>query len=138
MSYTFLEHTADVKFLVETDSVENMFIDSAMALKDTICGNIEIAEEETREIEITGNNLENLMYKFLEEFLIILDSEHFLPSKIKEISVDIDEYKIKAKISGDKADKYDFTSDVKAITYSEMFIEKRENGKWYSQAVLDV
>jgi SHS2 domain-containing protein len=139
MTYIFLDHTADVKFLAEADSLENVLVESAKALKETICGNITILEQESKTITINGNNLENLLYKFLEEFLVLLDSENFLFSNITQIKADKETFTIEATITGDKAENYKFTNDVKAITYNEMFIEFKEDKKlWQTQVVIDV
>lgn len=139
MVYNFLEHTADVKFVAEADSLENLFIESVKALKEAICGDIVVLEQEAKYIQIEGTNLENLIYKFLEEFLVLLDSEDFLISSINEIRIDKEKFKVSAKILGDKADNYKFTNDVKAITYSELYLKfNEEKNIWKTQIVLDV
>ena len=139
MSYTFLEHTADVKFRAEGDSLDSLFVSSFQALRETICGDITILEQIEKEIEIKGKDLDGLLYSFLEEFLFLLDSEDFLASNIKSIEIDKENFKLKATISGDKAENYKFTNDVKAITYNEMFVKfDEEKKKWLSQVVLDV
>lgn len=139
MAYHFLDHTADVKFVAEADTLENVFIESAKALQESICGKIIILEQQTKEIQVEGTGLENLLYKFLEEFLVLLDSEDFLLSNIKTIEIDQNSFKLKATISGDKTENYKFTNDVKAVTYNEMFIKFNEEKKlWQTQVVLDV
>ena len=137
MSYHFIDHTADVQFLAEGDTLESAFVESAMALKEAICGDITVLEQETKEFEVKGTSLESLLYKFLEEFIILLDSEDFLVSKVVEIKLDEQNFVLNAKISGDNTDNYKFTNDVKAVTYSEMFV-KKEDDKWKIQVVLDV
>lgn len=137
MSYYFLDHTADVKFIAEADTLENVFIESAKALQESICGKITILEQETKTIQIQGDNLENLLYKFLEEFLVLLDSQDFLFSKITKLTINPKTFKLDATITGDKAENYKFTNDVKAVTYSEMIIEQ-DNKSWKTQLVLDV
>ena len=139
MTYSFLDHTADVKFIAEAETIENTFVDSAKALQEAICGKITILGQETKTFEIQGTNLENLLYKFLEEFLVLLDSEDFLLSEITSLELDQKTFNLKATITGDKADNYKFTNDVKAITYSEMFVKfNEEKNVWQTQVVLDV
>jgi SHS2 domain-containing protein len=138
MSYHFLDHTADVKFVAEADTLENVFIESSKALQESICGKITILEQETKTIEIQGDNLENLLYKFLEEFLVLLDSEDFLFSKVNTLIIDPATFKLNATITGDKAENYKFTNDVKAVTYNEMIIEQDSAKNWKTQIVLDV
>jgi len=45
--------------------------------------------------------------------------------------------KLQAEVVGDKAENYKISIDVKAITYSEMFVKKK-GSKWIAQVVLDV
>ena len=139
MSYKFLEHTADVKFVAEGSSVEDVFVESAMALKDSICGDIVVLEQEKKELSIKGDNLENLLYKFLEESLFLLDSVDFLLSKVQSIKINLEDFSLQAVVSGDKAENYKFTNDVKAVTYNEMFVKFDETKNiWEAQVVLDV
>jgi SHS2 domain-containing protein len=139
MAYNFLEHTADVKFKAEAETLEEAFKESARALKETICGDINILELEKKELKIEGTDLQNLLYKFLEEFIALLDSEDFMFSKIEELKIDQEKFTLEAKITGDKAEHYSFTNDVKAITYNDMKIEKNsEENSWKITVVLDV
>jgi len=137
MPYKFLEHTADVKFRIESPTIEEMFSSAAKALNETIRGDIKIFEQEEKSFEIEGKDLEELLYNFLEEFLFLLDAEDFLISKIKSIQIDLENKRIKCAVTGDKADNYKFTNDVKAITYNEMFVKEKE-GKFICEVVLDV
>lgn len=137
MTYRFLEHTADVKFQAEGETLEEAFISAAGALNETIRGDISISETEERSFEVSGKDLEGLLYNFLEEFLFLLDSENFLVSRVKDIKINREEFKLTVKVSGDSADNYSFTNDVKAVTYNEMFV-KNEDNSWKIQTVLDV
>jgi len=139
MGYEFLEHTADVKFKAEEDSLAGLFVSAFEALMETVDGKVVIVEQEEKEINVKGKDLEGLLYSFLEEFLFLLDSEGFLSEKIKLIEVDKENFSLKAVVAGDKADKYTFTNDVKAITYNDMFVRfDADKKKWICQVVLDV
>ena len=154
MSYEFLEHTADVKFRAEGATIEDMFSSTVDALNDTIRGDIKILEQEEKSFEIVGKDNEALLYNFLEEFLVLLDSEDFLIARIK--TIDIKDGKLNCVVVGDKAENYKFTNDVKAVTYNEMSVKHISqdgrglersgedavpavaSGKWVCEVVLDV
>lgn len=139
MVYSFLDHTADVKFLAEEESLEKAFIESAKALKETICGDIKILNQIQKTIEIEGIDIKNLLYKFLEEFIVLLDTEEFIFSEIENLEIDKESFKLKARVTGDKAENYIFTNDVKAVTYNDMdIIENKEKNLWKITVVLDV
>jgi SHS2 domain-containing protein len=137
MGYKFLEHTADVKFLAKGKTIEQVFSFCADALNETIRGKINILGQEERTIDVNGNDLESLLYNFLEEFLFLLDSEDFLVKGAKNLEIDVEKFKLRCILIGDNAGNYKFTNDVKAITYNEMFIRKKKI-EWIAQVVLDV
>ena len=134
MKFKFLEHTADIKFQAFGGSLEEVFENSALAVKKIMFDG-KVKEKIKKEIKIKGRDNERLMYEFLEELLILLDSEDFILSDIKKI--EIKNNVLKVEITGDKASDYDFNNDVKAVTYNDMFI-KKQNNEWVSQVVLDV
>jgi len=133
--YKFLEHTADVKFQAFGKNTDEVFENSALALKEAICGKIKVKDKKEKTINVKGKDFESLLYNFLEEILYFLDAENFLIAKIKKIK--IDKMKLTATVIGDNSSNYKFTNEVKAVTYNEMFV-KEERGKWTAQVVLDV
>jgi SHS2 domain-containing protein len=135
MKFKFLEHTADVKFQAEGKEIEDVFKNSGLALKETICNKTKIKERKNKKINVKGEDFESLLYNFLEEIIYLLDAKNFIISEIKKIQ--IKKFKLTAIISGDTASNYQFTNEVKAVTYNDMFV-KKDKGKWISQVVLDV
>ena len=133
--FKFLEHTADVKFQAFGKSVEEVFENSAMAFKEAVCEGIDVRTELEEEIKVNGKDYESLLYNFLEEILYLLDTKNFLISDVK--SIEIEGFELNAVIVGDNSLDYDFTNDVKAVTYSDMFVRKEKDG-WTTQVVLDV
>lgn len=137
MGYRFLEHTADVMFEAEADSLSELFIECSKALNETIHGNIKILDQLEKKIEVKADDLEGLLYKFLEEFLFLLDSENMVFGEIKDLTVDPDSFILRATLIGDSAEKYHFTNDVKAITFNNLKIKQKD--KLYKvKMVLDV
>ncbi|MGD9275987.1 MAG: archease [Candidatus Pacearchaeota archaeon] len=134
-NFKFLEHTADIKFQAFGKTKEGAFRNSFFALRESICGGLKIQKKIRKKIKIKAKDDESLLYNFLEEFLYLLDSENFLISEIRNIK--IINGNLSAEVFGDESKNYDFTNNVKAITYNQMFV-KKENEKWVVQVVLDV
>lgn len=134
--FKFLVHTADIKFQAFGNSLKEVFENSAFALFNAIYDG-EIKEGKKFKISVSGRDLENLLYNFLEEVLVLIDSKNFLPAKIKILKFNEKEFKIEAEIQGDDAENYQISMHVKAITYNEMFI-KKEKDKFVAQVVLDI
>jgi len=136
MKFKYLEHTADIKFRAYGKNLEKVFINSALAMKNSLIKK-RIKKRVEKKIKVKGKDLESLMYNFLEEILFLLDTEFFILSKIKKIKINEKKFELEAELVGDLVHKYEFGVDIKAITYNEMFV-KREGNKWISQVVLDV
>ena len=135
MSYRFLEHTADVKFEAVGKSLEEVFVSSAVVLFESIYGEVKVKNKIKKKIEVEGEDNVSLLYLFLEEFLYLLDAEDFIGVEVRDVK--IDGYKLSAIVVGDKASNYNFTNEVKAITYSDMKVEKKVGG-WVATGVFDV
>jgi SHS2 domain-containing protein len=139
MKYKFLSHTADVKFQAFGKTINEAFENAFYALKENLCNKIKVKPVTEKIVRIKGNDLGSLLYDFLEEFLFLLDSEGFLPSKISDIKIDEKKFVLIAKVFGDKAKNYKFSNHVKAITYNEMFVKHDLKKKeWVVQVVVDV
>lgn len=138
--YKFLSHTADIKFQAFGKSLEDCFLSGFEALKETMTKSIQIKERNKKKIKIKGMDLKNLLYNFLEEFLFLLDAKDFITSKVSKIKINQTsdkKFELIAEIYGDKASNYKISNSVKAITYSEMLLNK-ENNKFVCQVVMDV
>ena len=152
MKYKFIEHTADIKFQAFGENKEEVFENSALALKNVISEDkVDSKEKET--IKIKTEDLENLLVDFLEEFLVLFENKGFILSNIEKIKIkkiDIkkgcEKYELNAIVLGDfledsEKKDYEISNHIKAITYNEIFIKKTlRKGKeeWVSQIVVDV
>ncbi|MBR9704158.1 archease [Candidatus Pacearchaeota archaeon] len=140
--FKFLEHTADKKFQAFGNTLIECFSNSAYAIKSIISAQ-DISPIIKKEIRIKGPDLCNLMMSFLEEFLVLIDTENFILSKIDFIEISSKggqqrkSYELFAVILGDDIKNYSTNGDIKAVTYSEMFV-KEINNVWTSQVIVDV
>ncbi len=124
--YEFLPHTADVRIRAYGKNLEEAFINSAYAMTDVVVDHSKVKSSVEKEISVESENEESLLYDFLEQFLVLIDSESFLLNKV--ISLKISENKLTAKVSGDThPENYDIHTHVKAMTYQEMSIKKEKD-----------
>jgi len=134
--FKFLEHTADIKFQAFGKNFEEVFTNCAYAMTESML-NKKVKARRLIKFNIRGNDLENLLYNFLEEFLFLFDSEKIILSKFKKIKIDEKKFGLECEFYGDSSENYVFDTHIKAITYNEMFIKKQGN-KFIAQVVLDV
>ncbi|MCS7123497.1 MAG: archease [Candidatus Aenigmarchaeota archaeon] len=140
--YEFLEDVsiAEVAFRVVAKSIEELFKDSALALTNVQIRNLEsIENREKREIEIKEENIEFLLFSFLQQLVILKDSERLLFNKF-EINIEKnDKWKLKAVAFGEEINpnKHDLLADVKGISLHKFEVKKVENS-WIATIVVDI
>lgn len=137
--YRFLRHTADAKFQAFGTTLEEAFINAALATASLMWDWEKIEKKIEHRVQVSGKDLKQLLNSFLEEIIYLLDSKMFLLSSPENLRIENKGslYVLKALFKGDKySDKYKIHGDVKAITYNEMEIE--ENAHFMVQVVVDV
>ncbi|MBT3464608.1 archease [archaeon] len=139
MKFRYLDHTADIKFQAYGDSLEEAFSNSALAMYNSIVDIDNVKPVLKFKVNSKAKKLMTLLYKFMEELIILLDTEGFIATKINTLTINEDDqgYEIHATLSGDEAKNYETHGDIKAMTYSDMEI-KEKDGKFMIQVVLDI
>jgi SHS2 domain-containing protein len=138
--YRILPHTADAKFQAFGASLEEAFTNAALATTSLMWDWREAKNTQSFPVSVQGTDLEQLLYRFLEEIPFFLNTKKFLLGSIKDLRIEkIDGvYRLEAVFWGDEfQDHYEVFGDVKAITYSEMKIEQCCD-RWTIQVVVDM
>ncbi len=140
--FTFLEHMADVYIEAYGNTLEELFENSAIAMFEVMTDTSKVKPIEVKSVKTDGFDLESLLYCWLEEWLIIHDSENMVFSKFKVNTikkVNEEEYVIEGYGWGEKFNPrvHEVRTEVKAVTYHMMEI-KQINGKWIARFLLDI
>ena len=138
-SHKFLEDVAiaDVAFEAKGGNLNEVFEACGDATFETIADLKTIGDIETYNYAAESENIEDLLYEFLEEIVYLKDTESLIFKKC-EVKISGD-YNIKAKFIGEKIDreKQTLNTDVKAVTM-HMFSLKKEKEGYKATIVLDI
>lgn len=139
--FRFLEHQADIKFRAQGKTLNEVFENAVLAVSSYLSQDKKVKANKKKIIEISGENMESLLYNFIDDIIYLLDAEKFVPTSAK---VDIIGLKLKAEIIGDDSYGYEI-KQIKAATYADMHVKKVKDGEgkikkevWEIQMVLDV
>lgn len=141
MKWEHFEHTADIGIRGYGKTLEEAFENVATALFEIMVDTSKVEKKTVKEVEAEGEDLQSLLYNFLEQLLIIHDIEGLV---FGDFEVRIEKtskgYKLKAKAYGEGLilEKHGAKEEVKAITYHEMEIKQLEDGTWVAQLVPDI
>ncbi|AKB26937.1 Archease [Methanosarcina siciliae T4/M] len=139
--YEYLEHTADIKFLAYGNTLEEVFENAALAMFNVIIDTGEVSGETAREVCLTSPDLEYLLVDWLSELLYLFEVDEivFWKFRVKEIREEEGECSIKAVASGEQyyPESHPFETEIKAVTYNQLELEKTAEG-WKAQVVVDI
>jgi SHS2 domain-containing protein len=143
MPYTYLEDvgTADIAFEATGRDLPELFAAAADATINVMIDNIGAIEpRETRQIELSNDNIEMLLFDFLQELIYFKDAKRLL---LRACETQIDQkdgaYFLKAKVAGERLDdtRHQQRADVKAVTLHGFSVEKYDGG-WKAKVLLDI
>jgi SHS2 domain-containing protein len=142
MPYKILEHTADVRLLVEGRTLGELFAEALggmMELMKEECGPEEAKlrggpPEITRNVQVESPSATSLLVDFLNEALCLAHShrERYEGVEFKEIS----ESRVRATLRGRPVES--FGEDIKAVTYHEAEVRRNAAGHFETRLVFDI
>ncbi|MGH9998369.1 MAG: archease [Nitrosopumilaceae archaeon] len=126
MGYRYLEHTTDAFIEVTANTLEEAFENAGISVVDTIVDIKLVEEKKEKRIEVSGKDLNNLLYNWLEEIIIITITEGFVTKRFFVKLEKNNGYKLVAILNGEEIDveKHRFKVEIKAPTFHLMEIKQ--------------
>ena len=133
--------TADIAFEATGRDLAELFRDAADATMNVMIDNLDsIQPRDAREIELSNDQIDMLLFDFLQELIYLKDAEQLL---LRTRAAQIDQrdgtYFLKAKAAGERLDpqRHHQRADVKAVTLHG-FSVKNVDGDWIARVLLDI
>ncbi|NIO22432.1 MAG: archease [Candidatus Aenigmarchaeota archaeon] len=127
MKYKFIDDlTSDVLFEAYGKDLKDLFTNAALALFSVICQIGKVKPRIKKEVEVGGEDTKDLMFNWLQELIVLVDTEEMFFSKF-EVR-EIDERHLKAKCYGEGITKGKSGTLVKGVTYHKFGVEKTDKG----------
>ena len=143
MPYHYLEDigTADIAFEATGRDLAELFSDAADATMNVMIDNLDAIEpRETRHIELSSDDIEMLLFDFLQELIYFKDAARLL-LRVRDVRIEErdEKYSLKAETAGEPLDaaRHHQRADVKAVTLHDFSVERTEGG-WKARVLLDI
>jgi SHS2 domain-containing protein len=143
MPYKYLEDigTADIAFEATGRDLPELFSHAADATMNVMVDNLDAIEpRETRHIKLSSEELDMLLFDFLQE-LIFLKDAHRLLLRVRQLEIEEKDEKLflHGIAEGEPldVDRHHQRADVKAVTLHDFSVE-RENRGWKARVLLDI
>ena len=137
MKIQYLSHTADIRMNIEASTLQELFIAGTRGmnaiLKEGFCDQNNLFEKKAS-IEIQSSDYTCLLIDFLSEVLSISYTEKSIYCKVRILK--FSKYKIIAEVLGKTIDH--FEEEIKAVTYHEANVQKRNDNQWETCIIFDI
>ncbi|MHA1917614.1 MAG: archease [Candidatus Ranarchaeia archaeon] len=125
--FRFIDHTADIIIESWGTTIEEAFSEAGKSFFTLTLDIDKVEPLEKKIILVAGFDLENLLYRWIEELLFLFEAEEMAYSKFNVLSIKEEnkKFKLKAEVFGEKFNykKHNPETEVKAMTYANINIE---------------
>lgn len=123
--YELIDHTADIGIKAYGDDLSEAFTHAAKGMFDIITDSSQIESKGEYQIEISSDDLEQLLVDWLDELLYLQGAENLVFGEFR-VSVDEEKPEISATVLGEEfdTDKHKIGMEIKAVTYHMLEVHK--------------
>ncbi len=136
--YKFIDHTADVMFEAYGKNLNELFENAALATFEVQCDLKKVERKIKKKIKLKNEDMEKLLFDFLEELIYLKDAKYLLFSKFK-VKIDSKKGILEAEVEGEKINpkKHELKTDVKAVTLHYFSLGETKDG-YKARVILDI
>jgi len=130
--------TADVAFVAYGKNLNELFSNAALAIFEIMINTKQIKPKVKKKVRTSGNDLESLMFNWLNALLVYVDGNNLAFNKFK-VKVNEKRLSLTAECRGERMDskKHETRTAVKAATYHKLEVNKEKN-YWKAKVIVDI
>ncbi len=136
-AYEVFEHTADIGLHAYGRTLSELFIHAAQGMESLMVAPAQVHSQVGREIAVEGHDEVSLLIAWLNELVVLFDSEYLLFSQF-EIDA-ITRTHLKGRAFGEPYDvqQHDLSSAIKAVTWHEASVTLTPEG-YKARIIFDI
>jgi len=133
-SYKLAPHVADVRLIVQADSLEELFTAALEGMNHLIKPDATGAVSEPIEVTLESADVTTLLIDFLSDVLTHTHINNVVYTQVKFKT--ISQKTVQAEVRGTSVDSFD--EDIKAVTYHEAEVVQTADGHYTSTVIFDI
>ncbi len=137
LSYTPIDHTADMGITVTGTDLEDLFRKAAQSIIQIMLRNSRIKGNESLRISLDGEDLADLMVRWLGEILYLFDAEQKIVSGIRMLKVNSTHLEATVDVAAFRPDQNEIVNEIKAVTYHQIEVTQKPEG-WSARVIFDL
>ena len=135
--FRILDHTADIGLEARGADLTELFSNAARGMFSIIASLETVQSTKQFSLELTADNLEDLLVNWLGELLYLFSAKQIIFSRFEIVG--IDDHHILAKARGEPIDqsRHILYTEIKAVTYNDLKVQKLGQG-WIARVLFDI
>ncbi len=135
--YTLLDHTADLAIQIRGADLKSLFENAGMALMHLMIAGSTIARPTSTEISVRGQDLTDLMVRWLGEILYLFSGDSRVVTSIHIQVIRPEGLTALVEAVPFDARSHEVQTDVKAVTYYQAEVARMDD-HWLARIVFDI
>ena len=135
--YTPVDHTADLGIIVTGTDVEDLFEKAAQSIIEIMFQKRALNGTESIKVSLDGEDLADLMVRWLGEILYLFDAEQKIVSGVRTIKIKRTHLEAILNIATFHPDQHEIATEIKAVTYHEIEVTQKPD-KWSARVIFDL
>ena len=135
--FEILDHTADTGLTIYGEDLKALFAHAGEGFFHIITDLRKVKRRVEKRVELRGESLDRLMVGWLGELLYLHDVDHLLFRRFDIESVGEEGLRAVAKGEHFQEGVHVIKTEVKAVTYHQIRVERR-NGGWRARVIFDL
>ena len=136
-SYEIINHTADLGIIVKGRNIRELFVNAANAMIDLMVKADIHDKGATRNLIVEGQDLPDLMVRWLSEILYLFNGEHKLVRAIEIGSISSTRLQSELNVVSLNRTRHEILREIKAVTYHQISVEETVEG-WEARIIFDI
>jgi SHS2 domain-containing protein len=137
LSYEIIDHTADLGIVVKGGNIKELFVNAANAMTDLMV-KANISEKGgIRKLKVEGEDLPDLMVRWLSEILYLFNGEHIVVRAIEIGSMGPTRLHSTLSVVSLEKSRHEIIREIKGVTYHQIAVEETADG-WEARVIFDI
>ncbi len=136
-NYTIFNHTADMGIMVTGVDLKDLFEKAGRSITEIMVRTTGVNETEPLHISLNGEDLSDLMVRWLGEILYLFDAEQKIVLGISITEVSQNHLTATLNVAPFQPDHHEIINDIKAVTYHQIEVKQTGEG-WTARVIFDL
>jgi SHS2 domain-containing protein len=136
-NYTLLNHTADLGIKICGNNLSDLFEQAGNALIHVMFGNAHQGKTRSMKISVLGDDLADLMVRWLGEILYLFEGDELVVTSITIDSLNSSQLEATLETVSYEPEIHEILNEIKAVTYHQIQVTNRGD-IWEARVIFDL